>query len=169
MGAAGSRIAIHIGPLARALAIVILVFASAYCRIKGYTDDLSAASLGYDLLLSGLFLVLLCSLQDAPAATGPVAKKLAPVSHFFADFSFSIYMVHIPIIYTLMHWSPQLFGFKQLSARSPMHFLYYLAMLVAIIAGAWLFYRLFESHTYRVRRWAKQKLLQRGHAPVATA
>ena len=159
LGAAGSRVAIHCGRVVRLSIALVLLSASAYCRIKGYTDDLSAASFGYDLMLGILFLVLLCSLQDAGAPSRWLTVKLDRAGRFFAEFSFTLYVIHIPLIYTFNHWSKKLWGTDQLSPANSMHFIYYLVMLGSILASAYVFYVLFEAHTHKIRRWAKRKIV----------
>jgi peptidoglycan/LPS O-acetylase OafA/YrhL len=160
LGAGASRIAIQLGRGGRVLIIVLTLCASVYCRLAGYGDDLSTASFFYDLGLSCLFLILLCSLQGIPAPVRPITVRLAATGRFFAEFSFTLYVVHVPLIYLLQHLAARLWGIEKLSPYSPYHLMACLGMLAGIVTVAWLFYLLFEAHTKQVRQWAKRLLLR---------
>ncbi len=169
LGAACSRIQIDCGRGMRALLIVAALGASAYFRLTGMNDDLAVASFGPDLVISVLFLLILCSLRNVAPPTGSLSRRVAAGGRYLAEFSFTVYVLHVPLIYLLKHYSMASFGIAQLSPHSPAHLAVYTAMLAGLVAAAWLFYLMFESHTGQVRKWAKRKLLRPATAATAPA
>jgi peptidoglycan/LPS O-acetylase OafA/YrhL len=169
LGAGASRIAIQLGRGGRGILIALTLAASVYCRLVGYGDDLSTSSFVYDLALSLLFLMVLCSLQGVPAPVHPLAVRMAAAARLLAEFSFTLYVIHVPLIHLLKHLAMRFLRIDKFSAFSPAQLLAYFAMHFCIIFTAWLFYLLFEAHTRQVRLWAKRLLLRRGAArAVAT-
>jgi peptidoglycan/LPS O-acetylase OafA/YrhL len=83
-------------------------------------------------------------------------RPLANGGRFFADFSFSLYVLHVPLIALLAHWLATSFGLRQLSPYLPMHFAVCIGIVATCLVSAYLSYRLFESQTYRIRRLVKQ-------------
>lgn len=161
LGAAFSRIRIDCGRALRCALVLLLAAVSVYYRLTGYTDDLLPVSFGQDLVCSLLLLVFLASLQFKAAPRSKLVRPLARVGSFFADFSFSLYVLHVPLIGLMLHWGAQRFGLHRLSPAEPQHFAIYGAMLAILLVASWLFYRLFEAQTCKVRRLAKRRLLQR--------
>jgi peptidoglycan/LPS O-acetylase OafA/YrhL len=103
----------------------------------------------------------LSSLQFNAAATSKLLRPLARVGTFFAAFSFSLYVLHVPLIDLLQYWALKRWGLRQLSPNEPLHFAIYVGMLAILLATSYLSYRLFESQTYQIRRRLKRMLLQR--------
>jgi peptidoglycan/LPS O-acetylase OafA/YrhL len=122
-----------------------------------------------DLVLSLMFLALLSSLQFKAAPASKLARPLARIGMFFAEFSFSLYVLHLPLIFLLKHLALTRFGLSQLSPSEPLHFTVYLGMLAALLLGSYLSYLLFESQTYRIRRTVKDLLTRRAVAPATAA
>lgn len=166
LGALFSRVQINCGKAGRAVFIMLALGASVYVRLTTSVDDLSVSSFGPDLLISVLFLVTLCSMRNVAPPTGARFLRVTAVGRHLAEFSFTLYVLHVPLIYLLKHLSVTGAGLHQLSPHSPAHLALYFAMLGILVLAAWLFYLLFESHTGQVRRWAKRKLL--GRAAGAT-
>jgi peptidoglycan/LPS O-acetylase OafA/YrhL len=162
LGVAFSRVRIDCGIGARCVWLVLLAATSAYCRLTGDNDDFNQAMLGMDLVCSLMFLVMLASLQFKAAPASKLAQPLARAGKFFADFSFSLYVLHVPLIDLLQHIAVAQFGLRRLSPSEPLHFAIYLGMLTALLAGAYLSYLMFESQTYRIRRLVKDLVLRRG-------
>lgn len=158
LGAAFSRVRLECGGATRIALLAVLGALSVYFRLKGHNDDMGPASFGQDLLLSVLFLLFLSSTIIRP---GP-AIRLAPVrnaANFFSNFSFTLYVIHIPVLGMLGWLGMTLFGSSKLGADSIADLGIYLAMLGLVIAFAYGFYRLFEARTYQVRRRLKSLLL----------
>ena len=122
LGVAFSRIRIDCGPRLRTLWLALLVAVSVYYRLKGITDDLTPASFWQDLVCSLVFLVFLSSLQFKAAPASKLLRPMARIGNFFAEFSFSLYVLHVPLIGVLQQWCAQQFGLRQLSPAVPLHF-----------------------------------------------
>jgi peptidoglycan/LPS O-acetylase OafA/YrhL len=160
LGAAGSRIQINCGNVGRTILIAITAGISVYFRLAGLTDDVSASAFLPDLILSALFAAVLCSLHRSAAPGTPAVLRIAATGRYFAEFSFTLYVIHVPLIHLLQTAMRDIFGLQTLSPNQPLHLAAYLCMLCAIVFSAWLFYLLFESRTPLVRKWAKRKLLR---------
>jgi peptidoglycan/LPS O-acetylase OafA/YrhL len=170
LGVAFSRVRIDCGIGVRCVWLVLLAATSAYFRLTGDNDNFDQTTLGMDLACSLMFLALLSSLQFKAAPASKLVQPLARIGKFFADFSFSLYVLHLPLIFLLEHVALAQFGLRQLSPSDPLHFAIYLGMLAALLVGSYLSYLMFESHTYRIRRLLKD-LVARGGAtePEAAA
>jgi len=169
LGVGFSRLRIECGIGARCAWLVPLLAAAAYFRLTADNDKFDQTTLGMDLFLSVMFLVLLSSLQFRAAPTSQLARPLARVGGFFADFSFSLYVLHLPLIFLLKHVVYTQFDLHQLSPSEPLHFAVYLGMLGTLLLGSYLSYLLFEKHTYRIRRMLKDLLARRVMTPTAPA
>ncbi len=160
LGVAFSRIRIECGIGQRCAWLVLLIAASVYFRLTGSQDALSPASFPQYLLCSLLFLVFLSSLQFK-ASRGALLRPVAMIGKFFADFSFSLYALHVPLIGLLHHLATARFGLRQLSPDVPLHYAIYFVMLAILLAASYLAYWLFESQTYRIRRLVKELIVRR--------
>jgi peptidoglycan/LPS O-acetylase OafA/YrhL len=161
LGVAFSRIRIECSAALRSGWLVLLAALWAYYRLTGDMDAFELTTVLPDLACSLMFLVLLSSLQFMAAANSRLRRPLARVGSFFAEFSFSLYVLHVPLIDLLQHLALTRWGLRQLSPHEPLHFAIYLGMLATLLAASYLSYRLFESQTYRIRRRLKRMLLQR--------
>jgi peptidoglycan/LPS O-acetylase OafA/YrhL len=169
LGVAFSRVRIECGTGLRCAWLVPLVAASAYLRLTADNDRFDHTTLGMDLALSLMFLTLLSSLQFRAAPASTLARPLARIGNFFANFSFSLYVLHLPLIFLLQHVALTRFGLRRLSPGEPLHFVIYLGMLATLLLGSYLSYLLFESQTYRIRRIVKGVVGRRAAAPSAAA
>ena len=160
LGAACSRLQLNCGRGARIAIIAVALGTSVYCRLTGKNDDLSAASFLPDFILSILFLAVLCSLQHTAAPTGRWTLRLAAAGRYLAEFSFTLYVIHVPLINLFQFSASKYLGLTTLSPANPVHLGLYLLMLCMIVFCAWLSYLMFESHTGAVRKWVKRKLLR---------
>ncbi|MGZ8320531.1 MAG: acyltransferase family protein [Telluria sp.] len=167
LGVAFSRIRIDCGNGARLVLLGLFVGVTAYFRLTGDNGDFTASTLIQDLACSLVFAVFLSSLQFRPAPGSRMVQPLARIGKRFADFSFSLYVMHVPLIFLLQHVAASRFGLRQLTPDLPLHYAVYGAMLAFLLAVCWLGWLLFEAHTWRVRRILKQVLL--GHAAAAPA
>jgi peptidoglycan/LPS O-acetylase OafA/YrhL len=169
LGVAFSRVRIECGIGVRCAWLVPLAAMSAYFRLTADNDRFDQTTLGMDLALSLMFLALLSSLQFKAAPASKLARPLARVGAFFANFSFSLYVLHLPLIFMLKHVAFTQFGLRQLSPSEPLHFAVYLGMLAILLLGSYLSYLLFEAQTYRIRRMVKNLVGRRAVAPSAKA
>ena len=62
----------------------------------------------------------------------------------FCRLSFSLYGLHLPLIFLLKHVTVTQFGLRELSPSEPLHFAVYLGMLASLLLGSYLSYLLFE-------------------------
>ena len=155
MGAGFSRIHIHAGrPLKWGFA-TLFVLVAVWFRINGSNNILTEESYLQDLLYGLMFLVLLCSLQTRVAPGDALTIRLGRIGHFFAEFSFSLYVIHVPLIFLLRHVNQRQFGISTLDPGSLSDFGVYVSLVVLIVLLSWLFHLPFEAQTYRVRRRLK--------------
>lgn len=162
LGVGASRLQVNMSSATRSVLVIILLGLSVYFRITGNNDKLEPVSFFQDLALSVLFLTLLCSLQFKPKAPGPLFRLLKKWGAWLAAFSFTLYVIHVPLIFAardLLSRSP---GTK-LSPNDPFDFILYLGLLAAITGFAYLFHLPFEAQTVRVRNWIKDRVLHPGH------
>jgi peptidoglycan/LPS O-acetylase OafA/YrhL len=171
LGALFSRVRIECGNAVRVALVVVECGLLVYYRFTGSNDDLVPASFIQDLNCSLPFMLLLSSLpQKIDPASAPL-RRVGKVAKFFSEFSFTLYVIHIPTIILLRHLGRTVFGRDTLAPDRPLDYAIYSSMVVLIVAVAYLSYRLFESQTYRVRRKAKALLLpaQPKQVPVEPA
>ena len=152
LGAAFSRIRIDCGTGARVTLVAVAAACSIYFRIRGSNDDLNSESFLQDLVISLPVLALLSSLQAPLSMQSFPMRLIARGAHILSEFSFTLYVTHIPVIRLLRHIGLQAFGRDRLSPLAPLDCAIYAGMLTLLLAAAWLSYLLFESHTFRVRR-----------------
>lgn len=159
LGAAFSRIRIRMTPPAR-LALLVLFGGLAICfRLWGSNNILVEESFIQDLLYSLVFLTILSSLQSRPDPAARSTRLFSKAGKFLAGFSFSLYVIHVPLLVALRQINEKLIGSARLSPDKPGDFAIYLVMLVIIVLIAYLFHLPFEAQTYRLRRRIKQLLL----------
>lgn len=159
LGALFSRIRVDCGNAVRWLMLAIFGAVAVYFRLTGYNDDMTAASFAQDLVYSLVFLLFLCSMH---MKTNPASRLLARVragAKFFAEFSFTLYVFHIPLIKLMQHIGMKVWGGYKLSPSSWIDYGIYFSLLAALLALCYGSYLLFESHTPKVRRLLKELLL----------
>jgi lipopolysaccharide/colanic/teichoic acid biosynthesis glycosyltransferase/peptidoglycan/LPS O-acetylase OafA/YrhL len=161
LGAAAAHLRIESGTALRALAALLFAGLAVALRLAGYNDDLTVQSSVQDLCYSLLFLFCLCSMRRDTRALTPRARKLAAGAAFLASFSFTLYVLHIPLIELL--WAYR--GKQLLSPLEPVSMAIYAAMLTVIVALCYLVYLVFEAQTQHIRRFLKRQL--RVQPPVA--
>ena len=152
MGAAGSRLRFDLGRVQRYAGWLVFGAVAVAMRLKGQDGDIDARTLPGDVLYSALFLLCLCGAgRRDPAAMRP----LVALGTFLAGFSFTLYVVHVPLLRAL--WAYR--GGAPLSPNDPASMAVYAAMLAIIVSLAYLFHLPFEAQTARLRR-----LIKRGRA-----
>lgn len=161
LGVAFSRVRIDCSAGFRYAVLAPLLAASVFFRLTGENDRFDHLTIGMDLLLSLLLLVLLSSIQFKVAPTSTLAHPLATVGQFFANFSFSLYVLHLPLIFLIKHLALTQFGLHAFSPSDPLHFVIFLCLLATIVLCAYVFYLLFEAHTYRIRKLVKNAVARR--------
>jgi peptidoglycan/LPS O-acetylase OafA/YrhL len=168
LGVAFSRVRIECGSGMRWAWAVLLAGGACYYRLRGELDAYDLTTLKQDVVCALLYLVLLASLQFKASPASKLLRPLSKVGHFFAEFSFSLYVLHVPLIGVMHHWITAQFGLRQLSPAVPLHTAIYGAMLAILVISAYVSYRLFESRTPLVRRAVKDLLLRYAPPPAIT-
>jgi peptidoglycan/LPS O-acetylase OafA/YrhL len=166
LGALFSRLRVECGHLLRAGLMAVAVVTSVYFRIKGSNDDLKPESFVQDVLYSVPLLLFLASMQYSFPLLTPARRFIGKAAHWLSEFSFTLYVTHVPAIKLLRYLGREHFGTDRLHPAAPLDYAIYAGMLVALMALAYLSYRLFEAHTFRVRRLLKSAWARRN--PGAT-
>ncbi|WP_296944849.1 acyltransferase [uncultured Massilia sp.] len=158
LGAAFSRIRIDCGNVLRAALLGAAVAVAVYFRLKGTNDDLKPASFFQHLCYSVPLLALLASLQVPLALRTRPMHWLARMAHVLSECSFTLYVMHIPLIALMRYAGARHLGRDTLSPHAAPDYAIYGGMLLAIAGASWLCWWLFESRTGSVRRAIKAAL-----------
>ncbi|MDQ1923279.1 acyltransferase family protein [Massilia pseudoviolaceinigra] len=169
LGAAFSRVRVECGAPLRMMMLVVLAIASVVFRLKGSNDDMVFASYPQDLLLSVLFLLFLSSTVTPLPRAQKFVVPLHRVAVFFSNFSFTLYVVHVPVLGIIGYVGMTVFGCRQMGANSLADLGVYLAMLAVVLVSSYGFYLMFEARTYAVRRWVKNLLMGKETVAQKTA
>jgi peptidoglycan/LPS O-acetylase OafA/YrhL len=159
LGAAFSRVKIEAGRGWRWTLVLMLVCIAVYIRMKGKTDTMPHSYPQY-LLFSLVFVLFLSSMQFKRVST-PMLDWLDRAGRFFSNFSFTLYALHVPMIFVMKHLIRSLSGIDKFSPHVLSHYLNYAAMYLVLVVGAYWFYLPFEANTPRVRQWLKAQLFAR--------
>jgi peptidoglycan/LPS O-acetylase OafA/YrhL len=168
-GALFSRIRVDCTAGCRVALVLIAAVCSVYFRLTGRNDDLDLASFLQDLVYSLPLLAFLASMQRPLDKDSRPLQRLGRIAHFLSEFSFTLYVTHVPMIGLLRYLGMQYFGRNRLAPDAPLDYAIYFGMLLALIAFAYLSYLLFESHTFRIRRAVKNLLDAQVKRPAVTA
>ena len=154
LGVAFSRLRIDATRWQLSLMVALLLAVSVVFRLTGSNDKLIAESFLQDLLFSLIFLVVLSSLQFQPGRHRLVvlAKRAGTA---LAGFSFTLYVLHVPVIQLLQYLYARANG-AQLSPQRFGDFGLYCLMVAGIVLFAWLFHLPFEAQTVRLRTTVKR-------------
>jgi len=173
LGVVFSRIRIDCGSNIRWSWAILVLLVSVYFRFNGELDAFEVRTLGQDLLCSVLYLVLLSSFQFRASSRPRFVLFVRKVGKFFAEFSFTLYVIHVPLIGYLLRLSVNHFGLHQFSPTNSTHTGMFFGMLSVLLACAYVSYLLFESKTYLVRNFVKDLIMRRrgartGQSTVST-
>jgi peptidoglycan/LPS O-acetylase OafA/YrhL len=166
MGVGCSRIRLDTSAWMRWILFAAFALISAYFRVRGETDDLGPDSFVQDYIFSVAFLLFLASMQYKLPSGAGLWVKVKQIGKFFADFSFTLYVLHVPLIGMAVYMSDYLAS-QRLSPNNPAHLAAYFTILCAIVAGSYLFHLPFEANTHRLRNVLKRAITFRKPA-VAT-
>ena len=157
LGVGFSRIRVELSRTPRLLLIAALIALSVNFRLTGSNDILTAESFVQDLVFSIPFLLLLCSLQNPADRTRPGTRLAALIGSALSPFSFTLYVIHVPLLVMLRSmYEPLSRG--RLSPANAADFGIYFVMLATIVLLAYLFHLPFEAQTYRLREMIKRTL-----------
>ncbi|HEX8405430.1 MAG TPA: sugar transferase [Duganella sp.] len=151
MGAAASRIRLDLGRLQQTLCWLLFGAVALGLRLHGQDGDMDMHALWRDALYSALFLLCLCGAgRRNPASMRP----LAALATFFAGFSFTLYVMHVPLLHMLSAYR----GGGPLSVDDTASMVVYASMLAIVVSLSYLLHLPFEAQTHRLRRFIKQFL-----------
>lgn len=160
LGAAFSRVRIECGSFLRWALFLGFVGAAVGIRMKG-KSDITVDSFVQYLLFSIVFVLFLASVQFKRARARST-DVLSRIGRFFSEFSFTLYVLHIPLMAAFLQLASPVLGNGRLDPHQPGHLLVYLLLYVGLVVGAYLFHLPFEARTYQVREWLKTVLRFRG-------
>jgi peptidoglycan/LPS O-acetylase OafA/YrhL len=154
-GALFSRLRIDCSNALRAGLVLLAAACSVYFRITGRNDDLQADSFLQDLMYSLPLLAFLASMQLPLNQDSRAVQHIGRIAHLLSEFSFTLYVTHVPMIKLLRYVGMEQFGRNRLAADTALDYAVYFGMLLALMVFAYVSYLLFESHTFRIRRVVK--------------
>jgi peptidoglycan/LPS O-acetylase OafA/YrhL len=165
LGVAFSRVRIDANRGWRIGMATVLLALSVWFRLTGSNDILVTDSFLQDWILSVAFLVFLCSLQFRADPARRSTRLVRRLGGMLAGFSFTLYVVHVPLLRELTgHMAPLRQG--RLAPDRIGDLAIYAGMLAAIMLLAYLFHLPFEAQTHRLRRRLKRMVLKR-HQNIA--
>jgi peptidoglycan/LPS O-acetylase OafA/YrhL len=106
-------------------------------------------SFTYDALIGVGYALLLVALYDKERGWIP----LPGLHKRLADFSYSMYLVHFPLLVLLVAGLHDRFGVRFLVQPDAWGLAYYAAVIAALMGYSFVFSRLTEVHTPRVKAW----------------
>lgn len=157
LGAAFSRIEITATTVQQIGVACVWIGMAGYFRVTAGNDMLDEQSYFQHLIFSMPMLLLLASLQtktDPKRTTFLYAKK---VGNVLAGFSFTLYVIHVPLILLLANlWTP--LRATRLSPYEVSSLATYVIILAGLLAFSYVYHLPFEAQTHRVRNFMKRKL-----------
>lgn len=120
--------------------------------------------------LALIFAWLLLSMRSRRVAG---IETLGRLNKFMADFSYSLYLIHFPLLLLAIAVLGRITGdpgyFKGFAPTSVGGLLSYVAIAVFLLVAAWLFAQFTEARTARLRSWLKNRLDLGAELPVEEA
>ncbi|QYF92786.1 acyltransferase [Massilia sp. PAMC28688] len=151
LGVLFSRVRLHASQGVIWLLAALCAAVAVWARLLGSEDSTLRGSLLHDLVFSLAFLVFLCSLQQRANLARRDVAWLARWGERLAAFSFTLYVVHVPLLlFAKTKLAPGL-DKGRLSPDDPSSLLVYALLLGAVVLAAWLFHLPFEAQTGRLR------------------
>jgi hypothetical protein len=156
LGTVFSRVRIEAGAPIRWLLFAAFLGSGFYFHLRGHVDDLNVASFNQDLFFAFAFVLWLSSTQIQPVRFTAGFETMNRIGQFFANFSFTLYVLHIPVIMALVTVVHANLHGGLLAPDQPVSYFRYLELYVAVVAAAYLLYLPFEANTQRLRSWMKR-------------
>jgi peptidoglycan/LPS O-acetylase OafA/YrhL len=161
LGAGCARVRIECGPMTRLGFLLTCAALSVYFRLTGSNADLVVDSYLQDLICCLPLLALLASMHR-PVPTGSAAMRhLGTATHTLSEFSFTLYVTHVPAIALLRYLGRNYLGRESFSPHHAVDYLMYFGAASLLVAFAYLSYLAFESQTFRIRQFLKARILSR--------
>lgn len=157
LGAAFSRLQITASTVQQLGVACVWVSIAGYFRLTAGNDMLDTQSYLQHLIFSMPMLLLLSSLQTKTDSKRTALIRVKKVGNVMAGFSFTLYVIHIPLLVLLTSlWSPLRAG--RLSPYELSSLATYCILLAGLLLAAYLFHLPFEAQTHRLRTYLKRKL-----------
>lgn len=158
LGAGFARIRIECTNSTRLVLFLTCITLSIYYRLTGSNADLVLASYIQDLLCSIPLLILLSTLFE-PLPGRFKRQRLQSFAKVLSEFSFTLYVTHVPAIALLRHIARHYARRDTLLPNSALDYGFYLVAMSLLMAIAYVIYLTFEANTFRVRRYLKSKVI----------
>lgn len=170
LGVGFAQVRIECSAITRGALLLTCAALSVYYRLTGSNADLVIDSYFQDLICSLPLLVLLATMHGRALTGSAAMRHLRTAAYTLSEFSFTLYVTHVPAISLLRYIGRTYFGRERLSPHLAMDYLVYFGAASLLVALAFLLYLAFEAHTRQVRRFLKARLLQdRVGTPLITA
>jgi len=130
--------------------VVISALALSTCLMAARTGHFAA--LGSDLAVGAAFSLLLFGVVQIDSASPP--GRYASVGHLFAGFSYSLYVLHFPLLLFLRAWITP----KDRWQPDAAHLFFGVILGVAVLAFAWTVALFTEKRTHVVRNWLRNAI-----------
>lgn len=147
-------------PFALVIFILLLAVARFY---QAYTDGDETLRILKNTVIALSFAVLLVSMRGRSLR---LLEWMQPLNRWFADFSYSLYLIHYPVMIFLLAILSEFFGLTGI--RDGYHpndiegLTIYFGVILAVYLFAWAFSLLTERHTERARRFLRSRLKRLG-------
>lgn len=160
-GAGFARIRIECSQLARLVLLLGSITLSIYFRLNGSNADLIVESYLQDLAFSLPLLALLATLHHTAPTGSAAMRHVRSIAHRLSEFSFTLYVTHVPAIAVLRHIGNAYWGRTRLSPHQVSDYFVYFGIAGILVVIAYLLYLAFEANTFRLRRLLKERMLHR--------
>ncbi len=158
LGAAFSRVQITASTIQQIGVACLWVGMAGYFRVTAGNDMLDARSYFQHLIFSMPILLLLSSLQTKTDPARTALMRVKKVGNVLAGFSFTLYVIHIPLLVLLTNfWAPLRAG--RLSPYELGSLATFVIILAGLLVASYVFHLPFEAQTHRVRNYLKRKLI----------
>lgn len=158
LGVVFSRIHISASTVQKLSVACLWVASATYFRLRAGPDMLDESAYFQHLFFGLPVLLLLSSLQTKANLQHRAILWLRTAANGLASFSFTLYVIHLPLIILLKNtYAPLRTG--RLSPYDLSGLATYMVILAAILMLSYIFYLPFEAQTHRVRHFLKHKLI----------
>ncbi len=150
-------------PLVFALLFVAVLL---LCRLlHGQISELAFGLTIRDYAVAISFALLIHPMRETEVA---IFAKAKAINQFLANFSFSLYLIHFPVMLFMLTLIYSLVGIEGIrtgfSPTDGVGLALYLSLIVTILLIAWLFAQATERQTYRLRSWLMRLTDQQGNS-----
>jgi peptidoglycan/LPS O-acetylase OafA/YrhL len=160
LGAGSAQIRIICGRITQFALLLTCMTLSIYYRLTGSNADLVIDSYLQDLACSLPLLALLATMHGRAPLQSTAMRHLRSAAHTLSEFSFTLYVTHVPAIGLLRYVGKTYFGRERLSPYLAIDYLIYFGAASLLVALAFFLYLAFEAKTIHVRRFLKKKCLR---------